>query len=81
MRNCLVRNAKAALDCHHSSGLNPTVDEEYCVFSAGAAFDEAKNRGGSPGMAGRVAPGSTGLLDIACTGAFPVECNETSPYR
>jgi len=80
LRSCLVQNAKKALDCHHGWNSDPFTDEENCVFSAGAAYDELINVGSSPGMPSEdiYRPHTPNL---ACRDTFPVICNATVPFR
>ncbi len=79
LRSCLVNQAKEALSCHGNA--NPTVGEESCVFSSIAAFENPKNsKAGVPGL-----PPDIGrepeVADMACSGAFPVTCNTSAPFR
>ena len=81
LRNCLVRKAREALNCQYgeSAAARAFEDEAYCVASAGASFDESKNRGWPAGMA-FLTP-VPNFMDIACRGAFPINCNVSAVFR
>ncbi len=77
LRDCLVLQARDALNCNHvgdgGGDDDATAAEESCISSAGAAFDAPINGAGS----GETPP----LTDVACAGAFPVTCNPAAPFR
>ena len=81
LRNCMVRKAREALNCQygHDSAHRAFEDEEDCVASASASFDETKNKGWPGGMAFLTPVPS--FMDIACKGAFPINCNVSSLFR
>jgi len=74
----MMEKAKEALDCHH--GRDPFVDEEYCVFSSGAAFERHVNDGCAPGMP-RSVVSKVRTPDVACADAFPVTCDASAQFR